>query len=695
MVKSSKNKNYMKVTSLILLFFLSFYAFAQQEKAPVFNSCKNKTFSETESCFFNVLEDKLIKDFQIPNSIKKEGFKGAVRVLFTVDVNGDFIVNYTNAPFVALKEEIIKRFKALPKVAPATYNGRAIEKQFYYDLHFPLEKDSVKQPVKSKIKKTKSKIDKKEVWKTVTSKTEVFPEDKSPLLIPFTHDKYDFLQADLLQHNNQHFSVKPFLYNEVNEVIDLDAKKQSLLKPATTWLQKKWWNEHFFAIKGKKDGIHYWFTVDPEIDLQIGKDNSDLKYTYNNTRAVKIQGGIGSKFGFSASIYESQGRFANYINTFNNQNKIVIGRGKFKRFKTDAFDYPVAEAYLSYSPNKIFNFQFGQGKNFIGNGYRSLFLSDVASPYPYLKISTTFWKIRYTNMWLFLDDIRSNLASNGEQIRKFVGIHHLSYNVNSKLNLSLFESVISNNENGNQFDISYFNPIILYRAAEFNKGSKLGNALVGLGANYKLKTNFILYTQFLLDEMTIAQLKKNNGYWANKFGIQAGYKYFNAFGIKNLLLQGEVNIVRPFTYSHKHSTLNYAHFNQSIAHPWGANFYEFIGIVRYQKDRWFANAKLNYGKKGFDFEGSTASYGGDIFKSYDDRVSSFNNKIAQGNTTSILIGDLQVGYLVNPSTNLRLFSSFTYRNLSPKLETTNFKKQNNIWFTFGLKTDVFNWYSDF
>ena len=61
---------------------------------------------------------------------------------------------------------------------------------------------------------------------------------------------------------------------------------------------------------------------------------------------------------------------------------IIPGRGIAKDFKSDAYDYPVAEAYLSYTPSKYFNFQFGNGKNFIGDGYRSLFLSDVASPYP-------------------------------------------------------------------------------------------------------------------------------------------------------------------------------------------------------------------------------------------------------------------------------------------------------------------------
>ncbi len=689
----------MKKIPFIILFLSSILSYAQQEKFPVFDNCKNSSLEDSKSCFYQTLDKKIIKNFNVPEIVKKENYKGVVRVLFTIDVNGNNTVNYINAPYNDLKEAIINSFKKLPKISPATFNGRSIAKQFYYNLTIPLEKNiaseknSISQNNLVEIKNTKEDLATNEILDN--TKNELFPEDNSPLLIPFTHDTYDYIQGDLLQKENQHFAVKPFIYSEVNDEINLNAKKEKLLKPATTWLQKKWWNEHFFMVKGKKDNIDYWFTVDPEIDLQLGKDNSDIKYTFNNTRAVKIQGAIGKKFGFSASIYESQGRFADYINVYNKQHRVVTGRGKYKNFKDDGFDYPVAEAYLSYSPNKIFNFQFGQGKNFIGDGYRSLFLSDFASPYPYLKISTTFWKIRYTNMWLFLDDIRKDLATNGEQIRKFVGIHHLSYNVNSKLNISLFESVISNNENSNKFDIAYFNPIILYRAAEFNKGSKLGNAMVGLSSSYKLKENIYLYSQFLLDEMTISQLKKHNGYWANKYGFQAGFKYFNAFKIPNLILQGEANMVRPFTYSHRKSTLNYGHFNESMAHPWEANFYELVGIARYTKERWFGNVKLVVGKKGFDIEENPASYGGDIFISYQDRIDDFNNSIAQGNTTAILIGDIQAGYLINPSTNLKLFGGLTFRNFSPKIETATFKKQQNVWFSFGLKTDVFNWYTDF
>ncbi|HFS66738.1 MAG TPA: gliding motility protein RemB, partial [Flavobacteriia bacterium] len=404
----------MKKIFLLSILLISNIVFSQTEKPPVFDNCKQQDFNTTETCFFDTLEAKINSSLMLPDKIKKEKFQGSVRVLFTVNTNGEFVINYTNAPYAELKEEILRVFDNLPKITPATYNGRVIEKQFYYNITIPLkEKNTQKDTID--IQKA---IIKKEIQDS--SNENLFPEDNSQLLIPFTHDTYDYMQADLLKKDNQHYAVKPFIYQEVNSEINLDAKKEALLKPANNWWQKKIWNEHFFMVKGKEDAINYWFTIDPEMDLQLGKDNSDLKYTYNNTRAVKIQGGIGEKFGFAASIYESQGRFASYINDYNVAHKVVTGRGKYKSFKNNGFDYPVAEAYLSYSPNKIFNFQFGQGKNFIGDGYRSLFLSDVATNYPYLKISTTFWKIRYTNMWLFLDDIRSELASNGEQIRKFV-----------------------------------------------------------------------------------------------------------------------------------------------------------------------------------------------------------------------------------------------------------------------------------
>jgi hypothetical protein len=526
----------------------------------------------------------------------------------------------------------------------------------------------------------------------------MFPEHTSELNIPFTHSSYAGLDYYLDKGENTHTASKPYIYNDAAQHVDLNELKSSLFLNKTSKAGKKFWNGHFFSVQ-KED---YWFSINPMVDLQLGKDNSEnVDFTYNNTRAIQIQGGLGKDFNFYSSFYESQGRFSRYVTDFIRANRAlgssgtVPGRGKGKGLSQGGFDYPIAEAYLSYSPGNFFNFQFGHGKNFIGDGYRSFLLSDVASPYTHFKISTDFWKIKYTNLWMWLDDVRPELSVNDLSPKKFVAIHHLSWNVNKRLNIGLFEAVITNNENNTGFDVSFFNPIIFYRAAEFTRGSEAGNAMVGLNSKYKITNDITAYSQFVLDELTVGRFFDGEGYWGNKFAFQLGAKYFNAFKVENLYLQGELNIARPYTFSHFKPTLNYAHFNQPLGHLWGSNFWEAIAIARYKKGRWFGNAKITLGKKGFDLENSNISYGGNVYADYDNRTGDIGVELLQGNNTSIFIGDLQAGYVVNPTTNLQLFGGLTLRNFDPTLETSNVKQQNTTWFTIGLKTDIFNWYFDF
>ena len=65
----------------------------------------------------------------------------------------------------------------------------------------------------------------------------------------------------------------------------------------------------------------------------------------------------------------------------------------------------MSSGYVIYRPNNMFTLQFGHGKHFIGNGYRSLLLSDNSFNYPFLRIQTTFGKIQYTNLYAELQDI--------------------------------------------------------------------------------------------------------------------------------------------------------------------------------------------------------------------------------------------------------------------------------------------------
>jgi hypothetical protein len=163
------------------------------------------------------------------------------------------------------------------------------------------------------------------------------------------------------------------------------------------------------------------------------------------------------------------------------------------------------------------------------------------------------------------------------------------------------------------------------------------------------------------------------------------------------MLQVEYNRVRPYTYSHNTVVLNYGHNNQSMAHLWGSNFSEAIIIGRYHYNRWFGDVKLVFGVKGFDYNDGTDnfSYGGDIFRDYNDRPFDNGVTVGQGIRTNIFHGELQTGYLINPLTNLKIFANISYRNFNPEIETINSINSSTVWFNIGLQTDLFNWYFDF
>ncbi|HLT52661.1 MAG TPA: hypothetical protein VKZ97_02160 [Flavobacteriaceae bacterium] len=701
----------MKHLFSLLLLILTLNLFAQEqnfyEKPPVFPDCSEVEVSLLKQCFDTQIFSLVLKNFQVPEDVTKENYKGDVFVLFEVDTKGNFKVVYVDATYKSLKEEVQRVFGEFPKIQPATYNGNAIYKQYSITIKIPLGSQSINSDslsLEEKQAKEISKLDAaaKTEFDSVNKSLVPFKNEaySSQLNIPFTHSYYaKFDRSMNLVGTNSHTASKPFMFDEVSSYYDFNAEKEALKKETQTWAGKKLWNEHLVQLQGKD----YWFALDPIFDLQVGKDtDADFNSTFNNTRGVYVQGGLGKKFNFFTALYESQGRFAQYYNQYAESIKaadevaIIPGRGIAKPFKKDAYDYPVAEAYLSYSPANFINVQFGHGKNFIGDGYRSLFLSDVASPAPFLKLNTKFWKIKYTNTWMWLKDVRPEVQEDGAYLTKYMATHYLSWNVSKRFNLGFFESVVWSKSDNRDFDINYLNPIIFYRAIEFETGQGAGNALIGLSGKYKWNDSVNLYGQFILDEFSINDIKAGEKSWKNKFGYQLGVKYFNAFKVENLLLQAEYNRVRPYTYSHSTITLNYGHNNQSMAHLWGANFSELVLVGRYHYKRWQADAKFVIGARGFDYNSDTDtfSYGGDIFRNYNDRPFDTGVEVGQGIKTSTFNAEMQAAYLINPATNLKLFANISFRNFDPNAETLTTFKNNTTWFNLGLRTDLFNWYFD-
>ena len=324
---------------------------------------------------------------------------------------------------------------------------------------------------------------------------------------------------------------------------------------------------------------------------------------------------------------------------------------------------------------------FGYDRNFIGNGYRSLFLSDFPNSNLFLKLNTRIWKFNYQNLFMELQSAKPFRADDLIP-KKYAAMHHLDIAVTKWLNLGLFEGIIFSRKD--KFDFAYLNPVIFYRSVEHQNGS-FDNSVIGLDAKANVAHRFQFYGQLLFDEFLLSEIRNNRAWWGNKWSMQAGAKYIDAFNIKNLDLQLETNRVRPFTYSHDDSVANYTHYNQPLAHPLGANFQEVIAIARYQpKPRWLLQAKGIYYMQGRDT--GMINNGSNIFlpnvPPY--RVKDYGFEIGEGQRTKVALGSLLLSYELKQ--NLFVEANALYRKESA--DDPNLKAQNTFIISAGIRWNM-------
>lgn len=412
----------------------------------------------------------------------------------------------------------------------------------------------------------------------------------------------------------------------------------------------------------KKD---FFLVVNPVISFQYGGGGNENQSLFYNKRGVTLRGRIANRIGFSTTITDNQERGPQFFREYVTSHKAVPGVGFYKRFKNNAYDYFDGRGYFTFNITKYIDVQFGYDKNFIGNGYRSLFLSDFGDSYLFLKLNTRIWKLNYQNLFM---ELMPDFEKTGDHLldRKYAAMHHLSVNVTKWLNIGLFESVVFGRKN--RFDFEYLNPIIFLRHVEGTVGSP-DNALAGIDFKANAMKRFQFYGQLLLDEFLLKEITKNTGYWANKYGWQLGVKYIDAFNVNNLDLQIESNRVRPFTYSHYDSVANYAHYNLPLAHPLGANFQEFIGTVRYQPlPKLHFDARAIYYYKGVDT--LFGNFGGDISKLYTTRSGNYGFDVGGGKKIKVLNMAATVGYELRE--NLFLEGNVLFRKQSESDPVTYF-----------------------
>jgi hypothetical protein len=398
------------------------------------------------------------------------------------------------------------------------------------------------------------------------------------------------------------YNLQGFYYNNIEYLPeDLQSTLQS----------KKPIAKIFYTTPANLYEVHvkdFDLIVNPVIQFQFSKEQDNGESLFLNSRGVEIRGRIAKKIGFVSSIVDNQERDPLYVQQWVDSFQAVPGAGYYKSFKGTGYDYFDARGYFTFNVTKYIDVAFGYDRNTICNGYRSLFISDFSNNVLFLKLNTRIWKINYQNLFM---ELHATEPRGPDTLlpKKYAAFHHLDMNITKWLNVGLFEGVMFGRTN--HFEFGYLNPVIFYRSIEQQNGSE-DNSVIGIDFKANAMKRFQFYGQFLLDEFNLQKSKEDDGWWGNKWALQLGAKYINAFGIKNLDLQLEHNRVRPFTYSHNDSVANYTHYNQPLAHPLGANLNEMIGIVRYQPlPKWTAVAKLFYWKQGLD--SGSRSFGGNIF----------------------------------------------------------------------------------
>lgn len=429
----------------------------------------------------------------------------------------------------------------------------------------------------------------------------------------------------------------------------------------------------------------FYLRVNPVLNVQAGQDLNSGDLILANQRGIDLRIGLDNKIYAQTTIIENQVSLPPFFRDKVERHKALPGAGFYKYFTSSLFkpfgyDYFIGNGQLGFRVSQHFHVQLGHGSNFIGDGLRSLFLSDYAQEYFFLKAQARIWKLQYQSLFTELSaNTASSTTGNVLLPKKYMASHTLQIQVSPQWNVGLFETVIFNRNN--HFEFQYLNPVIIYRSVEGSIGSP-DNVMLGINTRYDLAHRISVYGQLLIDEFVRKEVfSSSKGWWGNKFGGQLGLKYIDAFGIKRLDLQLEYNSVRPYTYSHFDSTANYTHQLTALAHPLGANFKEAILNVRYRPTpKWNIHAYLMAYHWGDD-PSPMVNFGGDLTKPYTSRSGDYNHYTGQGILRNIRHYGMRISYEVfhNYFIDLNTYYRVNLNDTSDKTQYIGTGVRVNFW----------------
>ncbi len=473
-------------------------------------------------------------------------------------------------------------------------------------------------------------------------------------------------------------AFKPILQSDVNKMLNYDSilynsyyTENLFKKLGDKAIVRKIFYEDFISIQKN----NFKFVVNPLFYLEKGNTVDSIHY-FINTRGIEIKGDIGDHFSFYSNFRENQARFRSFIYDKVKSRLVVPGQGAVKLNNNDLskFDFSSASAYLSWTPSGFINVQIGQDKHFIGEGYRSFFISDFSSGYPFAKIKMEYKNFQYSTLFTEFRDFR--ISYYDYHFKKHGAFNYISYNYLNRFEVGLFEGVIYKTTDTiagyvNRFKADYFIPVLGLRSLINGFGSE-NHLLVGMNVKVKVSDFIQLYGQFAIDDMS-----------QKKYAFQNGIKMFDLFfsKLKNhrLYVQTEYNYASPRAFSHPVIQFQtWSNYNEELAHPAGSDFSEIIAIICHNYKR--VNIDFRYNTINLNRKGSNS----DIFVTDDENYITLPNPVYISHYTTSL------SYIVNPTTGLQIYVGFDHRNYK-----TNTNDTQEIFLMFGLKSDIANFYYDY
>ena len=439
--------------------------------------------------------------------------------------------------------------------------------------------------------------------------------------------------------------------------------------------------KHLFEAKG----ANYYVTISPILDFSLGKDKKDTneRRLFQNTRGVFVEGDLLKNFSFSTSFYENQARFTRYESAYyseigelypnqstgqyNTQNAVVPGSARTKPFKTDGFDYAYAIGNLVYKPTKWLILSAGNTSHFVGDGYRSVLLSDNGVPSPFFRISAQIskkWQFN-TMRTRLINLMRKPVSTTVEAYYETKGYssNYFTFQPNDKWSISLFEGIVwskGDSITSKKVNPLFYNPVPF--VAEFALSKQEINSVLGLNVSFVLNERNRFYGQLAIGNLN-----------SKKAAMQLGWRAYNYFGLKDLMLQLEFNSVTNGMYQSENIRLNYSQYNLPMAHIKGNSFHEFILRSNYEWKRCYIDLK-------------SVVYMLSNYSSVDLLPVS---KVNQQESGTLTVLNIEMGYRFNRKMNLNLFGGINSR-------TDIQSGMGNAQHIFiGLRTGITNRYTDF